>query len=190
MKGQENPYFKSKYFDVNALLEKIEPILKKHSLVLTQPLEGDKVVTVINDLEGEEKLTSWITIPEITDPQKMGSAITYFRRYTLQSLLALQSEDDDGNMASGKSTEKAQEKTYKPSATSLASEKQVWKVKKDFKDKLGVDLSQELAQKDFKRACRFSLEEMSGKQAHDLIDALQDDKRAEVIYQAMQGPLD
>ena len=36
------------------------------------------------------------------DPQKMGSAITYLRRYTLQSLLGLQAADDDANMASGK----------------------------------------------------------------------------------------
>jgi len=33
------------------------------------------------------------------DPQKIGSAITFYRRYTLQSLLGLQSEDDDGNKA-------------------------------------------------------------------------------------------
>lgn len=185
-KSQENPFFHSKYFDINALLEKLEPLLKKQKLLLTQPLEGDKVVTVINDLEGEEKLTSWITIPEITDPQKMGSAITYFRRYTLLSLLALQSEDDDGNMASGNS----EKKEYKPSSTNKASDRQKTFVKNLFHDKLGVDLEKELALKDFKRVCKFSLEDMSSKQASDLIEALQDDKRAEVIYQNMQGPLD
>ena len=187
-KSQENPFFNSKYFDINALLEKLEPLLKKQKLILTQPLEGDKVVTVINDLESEEKLTSWITIPEITDPQKMGSAITYFRRYTLLSLLALQSEDDDdGNMASG-NTEKKE--THKPRSTNKASEKQRNFVKSLFQDKLGIDLNQNLAQKDFKRVCKFSLEDMTSKQASDLIEALQNDDRAEVIYQNMQGPLD
>ena len=39
-------------------------------------------------------------LPQITDPQKVGSAVTYFRRYTLQSLLSLQAEDDDANTAS------------------------------------------------------------------------------------------
>ena len=34
------------------------------------------------------------------DPQKLGSAVTYYRRYTLQSLLGLQAEDDDANSAS------------------------------------------------------------------------------------------
>ena len=37
---------------------------------------------------------------ELSDPQKMGSMITYYRRYTLQSLLGLQAEDDDANAAS------------------------------------------------------------------------------------------
>ena len=38
-------------------------------------------------------------LPNDLDAQKLGSAITYFRRYTLQSLLALQAIDDDGNLA-------------------------------------------------------------------------------------------
>jgi hypothetical protein len=39
-------------------------------------------------------------IPEsLTDPQKLGSCITYFRRYTLKSLLAIAEVDDDGNRA-------------------------------------------------------------------------------------------
>ena len=42
-------------------------------------------------------LVSEIDLPNIQDPQKLGSAITYYRRYTLQSLLGLQAEDDDGN---------------------------------------------------------------------------------------------
>jgi hypothetical protein len=39
-------------------------------------------------------------LPDITDPQKLLGAITYFRRGTLQSLLSLQAVDDDGNTAS------------------------------------------------------------------------------------------
>jgi hypothetical protein len=41
---------------------------------------------------------SSIALPQIQDPQKLGSAITYFRRYTLQSLLSLQAIDDDANV--------------------------------------------------------------------------------------------
>jgi hypothetical protein len=39
-------------------------------------------------------------LPEILDPQKIGSAVTYYRRYTLQSLLSLQAVDDDANLSS------------------------------------------------------------------------------------------
>jgi hypothetical protein len=46
-----------------------------------------------------------LILPELNDPQKIGSCITYYRRYTLASLL-LQAEDDDANLAS--------KKTYKP----------------------------------------------------------------------------
>ena len=39
------------------------------------------------------------------NPQKMGSAITYAKRYGLQSLYGLASDDDDGNSASEKKVE-------------------------------------------------------------------------------------
>ena len=38
----------------------------------------------------------------MSDPQKLGSAITYYRRYTLQGLLSIRTKDDDANTASGK----------------------------------------------------------------------------------------
>jgi hypothetical protein len=37
----------------------------------------------------------------MSDPQKLGSVITYFRRYTLQGLLGIRTKDDDANSASG-----------------------------------------------------------------------------------------
>ena len=112
-KDSENPFFKSKYFDVNSLLEHLEPLLQEEGLVLLQPIRENQVTSEIIDIESDQSISSSIALPEITDPQKLGSAITYYRRYTLQSLLALQSEDDDGNMASGN-----------PSSTNKASEKQ------------------------------------------------------------------
>ena len=99
-KDSTNPFFKSKYFDVNALLEHVEPILQHYGLVLLQPIKNNAVFTVIVDSESGEQIDSGITLPNLTDPQKLGSAITYYRRYTLQSLLGLQAEDDDANKAS------------------------------------------------------------------------------------------
>ena len=105
-KDSKNPFFKSKYFDVNKLLEHVEPILQTHGLMVMQPLIEGCVVTQLIEVETGLVVESSIKLSEQKDPQKLGSEITYFRRYTLQSLLALQAEDDDGNKAS-KPTPKA-----------------------------------------------------------------------------------
>tara|TARA_R100000742_G_C4279508_1_gene104287 strand:- start:7661 stop:8182 length:522 start_codon:yes stop_codon:yes gene_type:complete len=98
-KDVTNPFYKSKYFDINSLIGQLHPLLKKHGLLLLQPIIDDKVYSIITEINGDGKVESSIKLPEMLDPQKLGSAITYFRRYTLQSLLALQAEDDDGNKA-------------------------------------------------------------------------------------------
>lgn len=96
-KGSNNPFFKSKYADLNAILEATEPILLKYSLLLLQPILGGKVCTQIIDIENGDMVTSELILPIITDPQKQIAGITYFRRASLQSLLSLQAVDDDGN---------------------------------------------------------------------------------------------
>ena len=68
-------------------------------MLLLQPIQNNEVKSIILEINGDGKVESGINLPTIPDPQKLGSAITYFRRYTLQSLLALQAEDDDGNKA-------------------------------------------------------------------------------------------
>jgi hypothetical protein len=103
-KKANNPFFKSKYFDINMLIAEVLPILNKHGITLLQPINDGEVCSAISD--GNEVIESRIALPDINDPQKLGSAITYFRRYTLQSLLALQAEDDDANLASGKVAQK------------------------------------------------------------------------------------
>jgi hypothetical protein len=65
-----------------------------------QPVKDGKVFTEIIDIESEDVIESYIDLPPITDAQKLGGAITYFRRYTLVSLLSLQAIDDDGEAAS------------------------------------------------------------------------------------------
>lgn len=100
VKNAQNPHFKNSYADINALLEEVEPILLKHGLLLLQPIIEGKVVTEITDVESGETKESSLTLPQGLNPQQLGSAVTYFRRYTLQSLLSLRATDDDGNDAS------------------------------------------------------------------------------------------
>jgi len=99
-KDSTNPFFKSKYFDINKLLEHLEPLLSKHGLLVLQPILEGKVRSEIIDPDTGEMVYSELDLGNITDPQKKGSEITYFRRYTLSSLVGLQAEDDDGNKAS------------------------------------------------------------------------------------------
>lgn len=124
VKTETNPYFKSKYMDINGLLEQLLPLLEKYNLTVVQPLsniEGKpSLKTIIWDNDDKDKdgghtrivSESEIPLPENPDPQKMGSAITYYRRYALQSLFLLRAEDDDANHAS---SHKIPVKTPQPS---------------------------------------------------------------------------
>jgi hypothetical protein len=94
-KNAKNPHFKNNYADINALIEAVEPVLLKYNLLLMQPIENGCVVTRIVDCESGDSVESTMRLPEIQDPQRVGSAVTYYRRYTLQSLMVLQAEDTD-----------------------------------------------------------------------------------------------
>tara|TARA_R110000822_G_scaffold78059_3_gene187151 strand:+ start:1820 stop:2398 length:579 start_codon:yes stop_codon:yes gene_type:complete len=95
-KDAKNPFFKSKYFDINSLIKQLHPLLIKNKLVLLQPIVNGSVKTIIAGLDGSS-VESSLELPTNLDAQKIGSAITYYRRYTLASLLGLQAVDDDGN---------------------------------------------------------------------------------------------
>lgn len=105
-KDAKNPFYKSKYFDINSLIKQLQPLLKKHKLLLLQPIEEDMVVSKLICIDGTGGVISALKLPEISDPQKLGSCITYYRRYTLASLLGLQAVDDDANVASGVTVDK------------------------------------------------------------------------------------
>lgn len=98
--------FSYSYFDINSLLASVKPVLNDNGLVLLQGLthiEGKLALSTMiaqTDEEGEETIEFICPLPDTVDAQKAGSAITYFRRYALQSLLALEAEDDDGSAAS------------------------------------------------------------------------------------------
>ena len=103
-KDSENPFFHSNYFDINGLLEILKPVLNKHGVIVLQPLtnvDGKPAIeTLIIDEESGDNLKSVTMLPDAPDAQKLGSAVTYLRRYSLVSMFLLQAEDDDGNSAS------------------------------------------------------------------------------------------
>ena len=101
-KSKQNNFYKSKYFNIDELIEQLTPILEKHNLLLLQPIQDDKQYSIIYDIDDGDSVESSLSLPIGLDAQKIGGAITYYRRYTLVALLGLQAEDDDGNLASGK----------------------------------------------------------------------------------------
>jgi len=111
VKNATNPHFKKSYADINALLETVEPILHENGLLLLQPIKDNVLLTQIIDIDSGQKVESWLTLPDIQDPQKIISATTYYRRATLQAILSLQAVDDDGNSVT------ATVKASKPSVT-------------------------------------------------------------------------
>jgi len=99
-KEATNPHFRSRYADLNTILAEVKPVLHKHGLCIIQPIEEGQVVTRILDSETMELICeSSLPLSMTGTPQQRGSEITYYRRYTLQSLLALEAEDDDANAA-------------------------------------------------------------------------------------------
>jgi len=113
VKTETNPFFKSKYMDINGLLEQLLPLLEKYGLTVLQPIktinERNAIWTEVWDKENRITASDMI-LPDIQDPQKMGSAITYYRRYALQSLFLLRAEDDDANSTT--ETPKVSKKDY------------------------------------------------------------------------------
>ena len=96
-KDSKNPFFKSKHFDINKLIEVVNPVLSKHGLVLLQPILDGKVYSRLIDAESGETLESYLELPNLPKPQDLGSCVSYYRRYTLASLMGLQATDEDGN---------------------------------------------------------------------------------------------
>ena len=121
-KDSSNPFFKSSYADLSAVINAVgeaaqfglsfTQIVHYENTILTdgehkQYMYRDLYVeTVVSHNTDDNKLVSRIPIivaeNKKSDPQAMGSAITYAKRYALQAIYGLATEDDDANSASGK----------------------------------------------------------------------------------------
>lgn len=119
LKDSKNPHFRSNYASLEAVIDAASAA-NKYGLYFMQPLDlitiGDTVVQVVKTIivhtpsgEKRESLCP-VRSKDNNDPQKMGSGITYAKRYALQSAFGLPSEDDDGNTA-------AQPKPQQPTTT-------------------------------------------------------------------------
>jgi hypothetical protein len=108
-KNSTNPFFKSKYADLHAVIEASFPALNKYGLSVVQ---GNRWCNITNGFyittlllhESGEWIKSEVRVPISgkKNAQDVGSAITYGRRYGLSAICGIAQYDDDGNAASGK----------------------------------------------------------------------------------------
>ncbi len=103
-KGVENPFFKKKYADLGSVVQAVKEPFANNGLSYVQfPIEeGGRIgiETILMHESGEWLSNSFTVQLTKQDAQGAGSAITYCRRYSLQSIAGIPSEDDDGNAAS------------------------------------------------------------------------------------------
>lgn len=106
-KGKVNPAFKSKYADLDAVMEAIREPLSSNGLAFVQTMDINEsnytILTTTLWHVGGASISSRMLIPVMGGKaQDLGSFITYYRRYSLMALVGIAPEDDDGNAASGK----------------------------------------------------------------------------------------
>lgn len=106
VKDSQNPFFKSSYADLTSVWNACREALTSNSLAVIQTCSmGEHGVTVSTRLvhaSGQWVEDDLTVMPTKVDPQGIGSAITYLRRYTLAAITGVAPEDDDGNAASEK----------------------------------------------------------------------------------------
>lgn len=100
-KTATNPHFKSKYADLEAVLDACNEALAANDLGVWQSvsLDGAYMVTRIWHTSGQWMEGYTPLIVGKNDMQGLGSASTYARRYGLMAALGIAPEDDDGNAA-------------------------------------------------------------------------------------------
>jgi hypothetical protein len=100
-KDAKNPFFKSNYASLPHILTEIAEPLEKAGLVITQFPDGVGLTTMLIHSESGEYLMAKYEMPvaKANDPQALGSAISYARRYAVSSILSLKIDDDDAETA-------------------------------------------------------------------------------------------
>lgn len=113
-----NPFLNKKYADLSAVWEAIrEPLAANELSILQEPQSADGKISLTTTLmhSSGEYVRSTLTFPVTKqDPQGYGSAITYARRYALQSVTGIAPEDDDGIAAAQGNGEQKRQPAAQP----------------------------------------------------------------------------
>ncbi|KSU21235.1 Phage-associated recombinase [Lactococcus lactis subsp. lactis] len=103
LKDAQNPFFKKNYVPLENVVETIDKAIVDTGLSYLQEISENRVNTIITHESGQYLIIGGSEVkPVKPDPQALGSAITYAKRYSLCCAFGITSdEDDDGNAASG-----------------------------------------------------------------------------------------
>ena len=106
LKDSSNPFFKTKYADLASVWDACRDQLSANGLCVIQTLSNKEdqivVVTTLAHSSGEWIRGELAVKPVKSDPQGIGSAITYARRYTLAAIVGVAQIDDDAEAAMGR----------------------------------------------------------------------------------------
>lgn len=132
-KSKENPFFKSHYADLPAVWDSCRDALSKNGLAVIQTLqfEGDNIwlETTLAHSGGQWMRSRYPVKPVKPDPQSLGSAQTYARRYALMAMVGVvaEDEDDDAEAAVGRAGNgKAAEPPKRPVAAKADDAAKTW----------------------------------------------------------------
>jgi len=137
VKGSSNPFFKSKYADLGAVMEACKEAFNKNGISVLQPIEtSDNGITYVDTIllheSGEYiKSSMKIAVKADNDPQAQGSAVSYARRYSLQSIAFIPAEDDDAE-----TTRQAVIKEFRPASNVTPTTLKCSKCKTTVNDKV------------------------------------------------------
>lgn len=115
-KDSVNPHFKSRYSDLATVRECVQPVFLKNSLVVLMLQceldDSPALTTILSHTDSGEWIETTAKLrPTKPDPQQVGSALTYARRYALLTIAGVVGDDDDDGNAASQHKQPAQQKT-------------------------------------------------------------------------------
>jgi hypothetical protein len=126
LKDSKNPHFKSSYADLTSVMLACKDALAANDLAVLQlsrihesgaPVLVTRIIHTSGEhIEGEFPLVC----KDPNDPQKLGSAVTYARRYALSAALGITADDDDGQAAAGHTPAPAPKPQTKPAGNAMS----------------------------------------------------------------------
>jgi hypothetical protein len=119
IKDKANPFLKSKYADLSGVWDSCRDLLKESGLAVVQVCgigdNGSYLETILMHESGQWISGKYPLKPvKDDDPQAMGSAMTYARRYNLAAILGIVTDDDDAEGAMGRQTESKPKTATRP----------------------------------------------------------------------------